>query len=171
MPSNSFSDLSTYPRLTVALMIVTGSLVAPLMEEAGFRGYFQVALERQFRAPGAIVISSVVFALAHGPTQGFVWPKLLFYFLVGVAFGAIAYFTNSILPAIPVHFVGLLIFFTLIWPRDAARPLVMGAGADTWFWVHAAQAVLFTVLTLWAFRRLARAVSTIPSTAIGIVKR
>jgi membrane protease YdiL (CAAX protease family) len=171
MRSNSFSDLSAYPRLTVALMIVTGSLVAPLMEEAGFRGYFQVALERQFRAPAAIVISAFVFALAHGPTQGFLWPKLLFYFLVGVVFGAVAYFTNSILPAIPVHFVGLLIFFTLIWPRDTVRPLVADVGTDRWFWIHAAQAVLFTVLTLFAFRRLARAVSTIPSTAIGIAKR
>jgi len=45
-------------------MIVMGSLVAPLMEEAGFRGYFQVALEGEFRAPVAIAIASVVFALA-----------------------------------------------------------------------------------------------------------
>lgn len=171
MSPNILSDMSIYPRFTVGLMILIGSLVAPLMEEASFRGYFQVALERRFRAPAAIVISAFVFALAHGPTQGFLWPKLLFYFLVGVVFGAIAYLTNSILPAIPVHFVGLLIFFTLIWPRDTVRPLVADVGTDRWFWIHAAQAVLFTVLTLFAFRRLARAVSTIPSTAIGIAKR
>jgi membrane protease YdiL (CAAX protease family) len=101
MPPNVFSDVSAYPQITVALMIVMGSLVAPLMEEAGFRGYFQVALERDFRAPVAVVISSLVFTLAHGPTQGFLWPKLFFYFLVGLVFGAIAYLTNSILPAIP----------------------------------------------------------------------
>ncbi len=156
MPTNVFSDMSAYPRLTVALMILMGSLVAPLMEEAGFRGYFQVALERQFRAPLAIVISSLVFALAHGPTQGFLWPKLLFYFLVGVTFGATAYLTNSILPAIPVHFVGLLIFFTVIWPRDAARPLIADVGTNNWFWIHVAQAILFTIFTLWAFQHLAR---------------
>jgi membrane protease YdiL (CAAX protease family) len=155
MPPNVFSDMSAYPRFTVAMMILMGSLVAPLMEEAGFRGYFQVALERQVRAPVAIVISSVVFALAHGPTQGFLWPKLLFYFLVGVTFGATAYLTNSILPAIPVHFAGLLIFFTLIWPRDAARPQVADVGAGTWFWMHIAQSVVFSLLTLWAFQRLA----------------
>jgi len=155
MPPNIFSDMSAYPRVTVALMIVMGSLVAPWMEEAGFRGYFQVALERLYRAPVAIVISSFVFALAHGPTQGFLWPKLFFYFLVGVTFAATAYLTDSILPAIPVHFVGLLIFFTLIWPRDAARPLIAVAGFDNWLWIHLAQAILFTVLALWAFQRLA----------------
>ncbi len=139
MPPNALSDVSSYPRITVALMILMGSLVSPLMEEAGFRGYFQVALER-----------------AHGPTQGFLWPKLLFYFLVGIAFGATAYLTNSTLPAIPVHFVGLLVFFTLIWPRDAARRLVLQSGTDNWFWIHAAQVIVFSVLAVWAFRRLAK---------------
>jgi membrane protease YdiL (CAAX protease family) len=156
MPPNALSDVSSYPRITVALMILMGSLVSPLMEEAGFRGYFQVTLEREVRAPLAVVICSVVFALAHGPTQGFLWPKLLFYFLVGMAFGATAYLTNSTLPAIPVHFVGLLVFFTLIWPRDAARRLVLQSGTDSWFWIHAAQAVVFTVLAVGAFRRLAK---------------
>jgi membrane protease YdiL (CAAX protease family) len=108
MPPNALSDVSRFPRMTVVLMILMGSLVSPLMEEAGFRGYFQVAFEREVRARLAVVISSVVFALAHGPTQGFLWPKLLFYRLVGIAFGATAYLTNSTLPAIPVHFVGLL---------------------------------------------------------------
>lgn len=164
MPPNVFSDLSSYPRMTVALMILMGSLVSPFMEEAGFRGYFQVALEREFRAPFAIVISSAVFALAHGPTQGFLWPKLLFYFLVGIAFGATAYLTNSTLPAIPVHFVGLLIFFTLIWPRDGVRPSVLDSGTDNWFWIHVAQATVFSVLAVWAFRRLARMSSRILDT-------
>ena len=156
MPPNVFSNMSAYPRLTVALMIVMGSLVSPFMEEADFRGYFQVALERRYRGPVAIAISSIVFALAHGPTQGFLWPKLFFYFLVGVTFGTTAYLTNSILPAIPVHFAGLLIFFTLIWPRDTARPLVLLAGPDHWFSIHSAQAVLFTALAIWAFQQLAR---------------
>jgi len=156
IPPNALSDVSAYPRFTVGLMILMGSLVAPLMEEAGFRGYFQGALERQLSGPLAIAISSLIFALAHGPTQGFLWPKLLFYFLVGIVFGATAYFTNSILPAIPVHFVGLLIFFTLIWPQDAARPLLANAGTDSWFWIHVAQSVVFTILAIYAFQRLAR---------------
>jgi membrane protease YdiL (CAAX protease family) len=155
MPPTIFADMSNYPRFTVALMIVMGSLVAPFMEEAAFRGYFQVALEREMRAPLAIVLASLVFTLAHGPTQGFLWPKLLFYFLVGIAFGTIAYLTNSILPAIPVHIAGLLIFFTLIWPHDATRRSVWRTGTDRWFWIHIGQAIVFTALAGWALQRLA----------------
>lgn len=156
MPGNVLPDFSRYPLWTVVLVIVMGSLATPLTEEPAFRGYCQVILEREFRGPIAVVISSVLFALAHGPTQGFLWPKLLFYFLVGVAFGAIAYLTNSILPAIPVHVAGLLIFFTSVWPHDANRRLLWEGGGDAWFWIHVTQTIFFTALTVLAFLRLAR---------------
>jgi hypothetical protein len=132
-----------------------GSVAAPLTEEPAFRGYCQVILERNFGGSAAVVLSSILFALAHGPTQGFVWPKLLFYFLVGVVFGATAYLTNSILPAIPGHVFGLLIFFTLIWPGDAARPLIWESGSDIWFWAHVLQTVVFGAAAILAFQRLA----------------
>jgi membrane protease YdiL (CAAX protease family) len=149
-------DYSQYPVLTVTLGILMGSLVSPITEEAAFRGYAQVILERVFPAVIAIGISSVLFALWHGPTQGFVWSKLLFYFVVGVVFGTIAYLTDSVLPALPVHILGDLTFFFLIWPYDAARPLIWREGADAWFWLHAAQAILFATLAVFAFRQLAR---------------
>jgi membrane protease YdiL (CAAX protease family) len=155
MPPNALPDVSSYPRMTVALMILMGSLVAPLMEEAGFRGYFQVALEQEFRGPVAVMVSSLVFALAHY-AHGFLWPKLLVYFLAGIAFGVTAYLTNSTLPAILPHMIGDLTFFTLVWPHDAARRLVWDSGTDSWFWIHVGQAMVFTVLAVWAFQRLAR---------------
>jgi membrane protease YdiL (CAAX protease family) len=155
MPLNALSDLSHYSRFTVVTLIGMSAIAAPLTEEPAFRGYCQVILERQFSPPAAIVLSSLFFAIAHGPTQGFVWPKLLFYFLVGVAFGTIAYLTRSILPAIPAHVFGLLVFFTLIWPNDPTRRLVADCGADRWFWIHTGQAIVFAVLAVWAFRKLA----------------
>jgi membrane protease YdiL (CAAX protease family) len=147
--------MSSYPRMTVALMILMGSLVAPFMEEAGFRGYFQVALEREFHGSVAVIVSSLGFALAHF-AHGILWPKLLVYFLVGVAFGATAYLTNSTLPAILPHMIGDLTFFTLVWPHDAARRLVSDSGTDNWFWIHVTQAIVFTALAVWAFQQLAR---------------
>src|SRR6266567_3435271 len=66
MPPNALSDVSNYPRMTVALMILMGSLVAPLMEEAGFRGYFQVALEHEFRGPVAGAKASGVLSCGPG---------------------------------------------------------------------------------------------------------
>jgi hypothetical protein len=70
--------------------------------------------------------------------------------------GAMAYLTKSILPSAVVHTIGLLIFFTLVWPYDAQRRTVWETGANTGFWIAAAQAIIFTVLALLAFIRLAR---------------
>jgi membrane protease YdiL (CAAX protease family) len=134
---------------------VMASLVSPITEESGFRGYCQVILEGEFRGVVAILISSVLFALAHF-TQGFLWPKLLVYFLVGLVFGMMAYVTGSILPGIAVHIIADLTFFTLVWPFDTTRQLVWKGGADLWFWLHALQAIIFTVLAVIAFKRLAR---------------
>jgi membrane protease YdiL (CAAX protease family) len=147
-------DYSRYPHILVILGLLTGSLVSPITEEAAFRGYAQVRLERVFPAAAAVFISSLLFAFWHGPTQGFVWSKLLFYFVVGLAFGATAYFTNSSLSAIPAHILGDVTFFFFIWPHDAVRPLVWRDGANLWFWVYLAQAVIFTILAIIAFRRL-----------------
>jgi membrane protease YdiL (CAAX protease family) len=149
------AQLDGYPGLFVALAILMGSLVSPLTEEAAFRGYGQVLLERHFVPIYAVVISSLFFTLWHGPTQGFFWSKLLFFFLVGVTFGTIAYLTDSTLPAIPVHIAGDLLFFIFIWPQDAHRILLSQHGPDLWFWIHAAQVVVFSGLAIVGFRRLA----------------
>ena len=44
--------------------------------------------------------------------------------MTGLTFSAMAYFTQSILPAVPVHAIGLLVFFVRVWPSDPERPLV-----------------------------------------------
>jgi membrane protease YdiL (CAAX protease family) len=155
MRVNALPDLSKYPLMTVALVGVMASLVSPLTEEAAFRGYGLVVLERTFPAGIAITISSVLFALAH-LTQGFYWPKLFVYFLAGVVFALPAYLSKSTLPTIPVHIAADLTFFALVWPRDASRNLVWQQGADLWFYLHVAQALTCTVLAILAFRRLAR---------------
>ena len=143
-----------YPAVLVATAVIMGSLVSPISEEAAFRGYGQVPLERTFRPITAVALSSAFFALYHGPTQGFAPSKLFFYFVVGVVFGAIACRTNSVLPALPVHVVGDLVFFTLIWPRDSTRPLVWREGADLVFWLNVAQVIVFGTLAFVAFSRL-----------------
>lgn len=149
-------DYSKYPLLTLVLILVMAPLVSSLAEEAGFRGYFLVALQRRLPAPAAIVLAALVIAPAHALTQGFLWPTLLFYLYVDVLFGAMAYLTNSIVPGIIVHAIGLLIFFTLVWPGDMVRRLI-GQGSDSaWFWIHTTQVVVFTALALLAFGGLVR---------------
>lgn len=150
-------DATTTPAVTLVLALVMGSLVSSLTEEWAFRGYAQVTLEQTFGGVAAVTLSSLFFMLYHGPTQGFAWSKLLFYFLVGAVFGTIAFLTTSTLPAWPVHLAGDLTFFFLIWPNDATRRFVWRDGADPSFWLDVALAVVFTVLAILAFLRLSRA--------------
>lgn len=158
IPGNTLPDFSKYPLSTVIVVLMMASVVGAVTEEAGFRGYLQIILEREVGGPAAIVIAALVIAPGHGLTQGFVWPTLLFYFFVDVMFGVTAYLTKSILPGIVVHAIGLFIFFTLVWPNDAARRLVSEGGADIWFWMHVMQVLIFTPMAILAFRRLARVI-------------
>jgi membrane protease YdiL (CAAX protease family) len=157
MPAGNLPDRSQYPALTVALLIGTGSLIGPVMEQAGFWGYGQVMLEDEFRAPVAIVILSILFACGPHPPMGAVfWPKFVFYFLTSVTFGVMAFFSNSILPSLVIHILGDLTFFTFVWPHDATRPLVQEHPPDALFWLHVAQAIAFTALAIVAFIRLSK---------------
>jgi len=88
--------------------------------------------------------------------HGFFWPKLSIYFLVGVAFGTMAFLSRSILPVLPVHIIADLTFFLLVWPHDAARRLIRDTGADAWFWIHALQAVVFAAISILAFVKLTK---------------
>lgn len=166
VPGNTLPNFSNYPLLTVVCVLVMASIVGAVTEEAGFRGYLQVVLEREVGGLAAIVIAALAIAPGHGLTQGFVWPTLLFYFFVDVMFGVTAYLTKSILPGIAVHTIGLLTFFTLVWPHDAARHLVSKGGADIWFWIHIVQVLIFTPLAILAFRRLAQVVDKAPASQV-----
>jgi membrane protease YdiL (CAAX protease family) len=154
-PPNALPDISHYPAITVLLLLVMASLVSPIVEEAAFRGYAQVILEKRFTPLAAILISSLLFMLAH-TNYGWYWTKLSVYFLAGMVFGTIAYLANSILASIPVHIVGDMVFFTVVWPHDGSRRLVLQERPDAWFWLHVAQAVIFTAFALVAFRQLAK---------------
>jgi hypothetical protein len=79
---------------------------------------------------------------------------------VDVMLGAMAYLTKSILPGIVVHAIGLLTFFTLVWPNDAVRRLTGNGATEGWFWIHCAQAIIFTALAIVTFKRLARITET-----------
>jgi hypothetical protein len=153
MPGSVLPAMSQYPPITAVSMVAMGALVSPILEQAGLWGYCQKLLERDFSAPVAIAITAAIFALLpHPPFGAPVAVKLTFFFLIGASFGAIAYLCDSILPSLAVHIGGIVIFFTVIWPADVTRPI----GMDSWFWIHAAQALAFGILALAAFARLSK---------------
>ena len=148
------SGLADLPPYLTALAYVMGSLNAPVTEEAAFRGYAQTRLERAFPPVAAVMLSSLLFAFFHAPTQGFIVWKLLFFFLVGALFGTIAYRTRSTIPALPVHFTGDMLFFFFVWPADASRSFVPTSGVDASFVLSVVAMLLLAPLATFALRSL-----------------
>lgn len=82
---------------TVSLLGITGVL-APILEETVFRGFFMVSLTKWVPTPLAAVISGAVFALAHlTPGQ---FPQL---FVLGTALGFSYAQTRNLLTPITIH--------------------------------------------------------------------
>jgi len=157
MPGSVLPPASGASEFVVVAAVVAGASISPLCEQAGIWGYGQVMLRQAFNRRSAIILSALIFAVAPHPPFGVpLLSKLLFFFLVGLTFSVMADVTDSILPGLATHAVGLLMFFVLIWPRDPGRALVANSGVDTWFMLHAAQAIGFTLLAVATFRHLER---------------
>lgn len=84
---------------SVLVYYLTVAVLPALAEEFAFRGIVMGSL-RKYSDALALLVSSAAFALMHG---NFV--QLPFTFCCGLAFGFIAIKTNSLLPAILVHFL------------------------------------------------------------------
>ncbi|KAJ4711326.1 CAAX amino terminal protease [Melia azedarach] len=82
---------------TACLVGITGVL-APLLEENVFRGFFMVSLTKWVPTPIAVIISAAVFALAHLTPGEF--PQL---FVLGTALGFSYAQTRNLLTPITIH--------------------------------------------------------------------
>ena len=96
---DEFTMLSRYPWWTTIPMLLTSSLVAGVVEEAAFRGYMQVPLERRHGPVLAIAVVAIVFTMAHFPPP-VAWPGFV---LGAMGWGLLAYLSGSILPGIILH--------------------------------------------------------------------
>jgi membrane protease YdiL (CAAX protease family) len=155
VPTSALPDLGKYSRLMAYSLIGMGAFVGAVLEEAGFRGYAQVMLGKHFSRTVSAVLTSMLFAIGpHPPSHGFLWPKIVFYFLVALLLAAATEVASSIVPTIAVHVLGLAVFFTVIWPHDATRQLIWTGGPDSWFWIHVAQFVICAVTTVILLRQV-----------------
>ncbi|KAF7828063.1 CAAX amino terminal protease family protein [Senna tora] len=82
---------------TACLVGITGVL-APLLEETVFRGFFMASLTKWVPTPVAVIISAAVFALAHLTPGEF--PQL---FVLGTALGISYAQTHNLLTPITIH--------------------------------------------------------------------
>lgn len=158
LPLEPLPDLSRYPFLMVLCALLMSAVVAGFMEEAGFRGYMQVPLERRYGPVAASAIVAVVFGLWHlSHGLAYTLPRLPYYFTISVIYSAIVYFANSLLPAVMIHTFGDALEFVYFWLRGMPRPkpLVWQSGADWEFWMQLGFGVFFGLLAIGAYRKLA----------------
>lgn len=160
MPGSVLPSMANVPAPIATLAIVTGAAISPICEQIGIWGYGQTMLRSNFTRMSGIVLSALIFAVLPHPPFG-VTPllKAAFFFLVGLVFAVTADLTGSIKPNFPVHVLGLLIFFTIIWPNDPQRVIVSVRAVDPWFIIHSVQVLVFGLLAIYAFTRLDRVVT------------
>ncbi len=142
MPTEWLESLNELVQFTslpdAVLLLVISSIIAPIAEEMLFRGVVQRSLEI-FREPAiAMVLTSVLFAVAHfNPWTGI---QLL---ILGMVLGYITYLTQSVFPAIFFH--GLNNFFSMIIMNADATQIgwYESGGHVQWYWIVAAALAVF----------------------------
>ena len=160
LPQQDASELAGIPSGTMLVMLLVSSLFAGVIEESAFRGYMQGPIEKQHGPVIAILITGVMFAVAH---LDFTPVLLPYYLAVAAIYGAVAYFTDSILPAIVLHTGGNIYSNTELWLHGRAEWQAPAAGAgsiwvtgrDRAFWISLGMLAALFVVTIWAYFRLA----------------
>jgi membrane protease YdiL (CAAX protease family) len=153
------------PAATALALIVMGSIVAGVTEEAAFRGYMQGPIERRYGLAVAVLVSGTLFGLLHFPTHpaDVLW-MLPYYIAVSAVYGALTWAANSILPAVVLHIAGDVVVLTRWWltgrPEwqigSAPRPLVWETGIDSHFVLTAVASVALIAATAAAYRAVRR---------------
>jgi membrane protease YdiL (CAAX protease family) len=158
---DKYLEMRQYSAWTVIPCLVMSAVVAGAVEEAGFRGYMQSALERRYGPAVAMAIVSVVFFLAHfaplAALPGFV--------LGAVTWGLLAYLTGSIWPGVVLHSLVDTTSFLWAWSdpeqgKRLAMSRVWETGIDRNFCVSAGGALVLAACSVPAFWMLARVTRT-----------
>jgi membrane protease YdiL (CAAX protease family) len=104
--------------LSLAVALISGAVLAPIAEEAFFRGLVLPGLTGRLGTPGAVVVSSALFALAHLVPQVY-----LPIFVLGVFLALLRIWARSLWPAIALHSafnaISLLAVFAVSQPTAA----------------------------------------------------
>ena len=162
LPQQRDLDISKYPVSTVVLWVAMSAVVAGVVEETSFRGYVQGPIERRHGPVIAIVLTGVLFWLAHfaHPEVGLV--LLPYYIAVAAVYGGLAYATNSTLPSTVLHAGGNMFSALDLFTRGrsewqlgtAPKSLIWQTGPDVAFWGTLAALLVVGALAAWAYAAL-----------------
>jgi len=169
VPRDAFKppiDFSVVPTWTVLSILLAVSVTAGVVEEAAYRGYLISPIERRHGWVVAILVSGVMFFVAH-LNHSYVTPAFLPFFLaVSALHGLLVYWTRSILPSIVLHSAADFTFIPLQYGligRMTTAP-VWKTGPDSAFLTCLAVTLVFGLAAVPAFRRLA---AVVPPTNSG----
>ncbi|HEY1351889.1 MAG TPA: CPBP family intramembrane glutamic endopeptidase [Ktedonobacteraceae bacterium] len=95
---------STFAPISVYAILASSVLIAPLCEEIFFRGFLLPGLLHEFSAPWALLISSLLFAVAHADLGSFA-PL----FAIGLCLGFLRLRTGSTWASLSLHMLNNLL--------------------------------------------------------------
>jgi len=98
-------------RFSLVLIGLASATLGPLCEELAFRGFILPLIVRSFGVILGLIVTTVPFALLHGPQYGWSWRHLLFIVVAGTAFGILRLRTGSTAAATVMHAAYNLTFF------------------------------------------------------------
>lgn len=90
-------------RAALAVVMLFGVLLAPLFEEMLFRGFLLPLLARSLGAWTGILLTTLPFALLHGPQNGWAWQQVVLIGFAGAVFGYVRYRTGSTSASFLLH--------------------------------------------------------------------
>jgi membrane protease YdiL (CAAX protease family) len=153
-------DLSALPPWTVISILVAISATAGVVEEVAFRGYLISPIERRHGWVVAILVSGLMFFVAHLNHAYVTLVHLPFFLAVSALHGLLVYFTRSIRPSIVLHTVADLLFIPLQYGLigNLKADPIWETGADFAFVTCLAVVLIFGLAAVPAFRRLASVV-------------
>lgn len=98
--------------MSLVLNLISTALLPALLEEMTMRGYVLGAL-RPYGDRMAVILSAVLFGLIHGNVL-----QLPFAFILGFVLGWLTVQTESIWPAVTLHFINNALSITLSWAEQ-----------------------------------------------------
>jgi uncharacterized protein len=90
-------------RASLVAVLLFAALAGPVFEELVFRGFLYPLLAGALGVWPGIGVTSLAFALLHGPEYQWSWQHVLAVGLAGVAFGGVRYRTRSTAAAALMH--------------------------------------------------------------------
>jgi membrane protease YdiL (CAAX protease family) len=160
LPQQSTKEFEGLSSLTIAGLVIMSALVAGIVEEISFRGFMQGPIERRHGPVIAILITGIVFGLAHYTHEEMTLALMPFYMLVAINYGVMAWLTNSVVPGIILHAGGNIFNAMLLlgsrrseWRMtEEEKPLIWETGADSSFWISLIGFIIITAISTLAFR-------------------